>query len=95
MNKEKRRRIFEILAAERPDPKSELNYTTPFELLIAVMLSAQATDKSVNIATAKLFPAANTAHAIAALGVEGLEPYIRTIGLWRAKAKHIIDTCRF
>lgn len=93
MNKEKRRRIFEILAAERPDPKSELNYTTPFELLIAVMLSAQATDKSVNIATAKLFPAANTAHAITALGVEGLEPYIRTIGLWRAKAKHIIDTC--
>lgn len=93
MNKEKRRRIFEILSAERPDPKSELNYTTPFELLIAVMLSAQATDKSVNIATAKLFPAANTAHAIAALGVEGLEPYIRTIGLWRAKAKHIIDTC--
>lgn len=78
------------LAAAHPDPKSELNWTTPFELLVAVVLSAQATDKGVNLATAKLFPVANTAETIAALGVEGLTPYIQTIGLYRNKAKNVV-----
>ncbi len=78
------------LAAAHPDPKSELHWTTPYELLVAVVLSAQATDKGVNIATAKLFPVANTPEAIAALGVEGLTPYIQTIGLYRNKAKNVI-----
>ncbi|MBC8021920.1 MAG: endonuclease III [Burkholderiales bacterium] len=73
-----------------PEPKSELEHATPFELLVAVVLSAQATDKSVNLATAKLFPLANTPERIAALGVEGLEQYIRTIGLYRGKAKNVI-----
>jgi endonuclease-3 len=73
-----------------PEPKSELEHTTPFELLVAVVLSAQATDKGVNLATAKLFPVANTPAAIAALGVEGLEQYIRTIGLYRGKARNVI-----
>ena len=73
-----------------PEPKTELEHTTPFELLVAVVLSAQATDKSVNLATAKLFPIANTPDKIAALGVEGLEQYIRTIGLYRGKAKNVI-----
>lgn len=94
MNLTTKHKIIEILAAERPDPKSELNFRTPFELLIAVMLSAQATDKSVNIATKALFHVADTPEAIAALGVQGLEPYIRTIGLFRNKAKHIIATCQ-
>lgn len=94
MNREKRIEIIRRLAAERPDPKSELDYTTPFELLIAVMLSAQATDKSVNIATAKLYPVANTPEAIFALGIEGLEGYIHTIGLYKSKAKNVIATCR-
>lgn len=71
------------LAAAHPNPESELNWTTPFELLVAVVLSAQATDKGVNIATARLFPVANTAEQIAALGVEGLTPFIQTIGLPR------------
>ena len=90
MNKEKRYEIMRRLAEIRPNPQSELNYTTPFELLVAVVLSAQATDKGVNIATAKLFPIANTPEAIAALGVEGLTPYIKTIGLYRNKAKNVI-----
>lgn len=94
MNRDIRTEIMRRLAAERPDPKSELDYTTPFELLIAVMLSAQATDKSVNVATAKLYPVANTPEAIYALGVEGLETYIHTIGLYRSKAKNVIATCR-
>jgi endonuclease-3 len=94
MNRDIRTEIMRRLSAERPDPKSELDYTTPFELLVAVMLSAQATDKSVNIATAKLYPVANTPEAIYALGVEGLESYIQTIGLYRSKAKNVIATCR-
>lgn len=90
MNKEKREAIMKRLAAERPLPKSELDYSTPYELLVAVVLSAQATDKSVNLATAKLYPVANTPEGIIALGEEGLIPYIRTIGLYRNKAKHVI-----
>ena len=94
MNPEKRREIFSRLRAANPHPKSELDYRTPYELLVAVVLSAQATDKSVNLATAKLFPAAKTPRAIAALGEEGLEPYIRTIGLYRTKAKNVIALSR-
>lgn len=94
MNLKTKRKIIEILAAERPNPKSELNFKTPFELLIAVMLSAQATDKSVNIATNDLFKAADTPSAMLALGVDGLEPFIRTIGLFHNKARHIIDACQ-
>jgi endonuclease-3 len=86
----KREELFRRLAEVMPDPKSELEHTTPFELLVAVVLSAQATDKSVNVATAKLFPVANTPQKIAALGVEGLERYIRTIGLYRGKAKNVV-----
>ena len=94
MNKEKRFEIMKRLAAERPNPVSELEYRTPYELLVAVALSAQATDKSVNLATRKLYPVANTPKAILALGVEGLIPYIKTIGLYRNKAKHIIELSR-
>lgn len=90
MNKEKREAIMKRLAAECPLPKSELDYSTPYELLVAVVLSAQATDKSVNLATAKLYPVANTPEGIIALGEEGLIPYIRTIGLYRNKAKNVI-----
>lgn len=82
------------LAAERPNPVSELEYRTPYELLVAVVLSAQATDKSVNLATRKLYPVANTPKAILALGLEGLIPYIKTIGLYRNKAKHVIELSR-
>lgn len=89
-----REAMFERLAASIPNPTTELNYSTTFELLIAVMLSAQATDKGVNLATAKLFPVANTPGSILALGLEGLESYIRTIGLYRSKAKHILQTCQ-
>lgn len=78
------------LAAIRPNPKSELEFSNPFELLVAVVLSAQATDKSVNLATRKLYPIANTPEAIVRLGVEGLTPYIKTIGLYRNKAKHVV-----
>ncbi len=78
------------LAAIRPNPKSELEFSNPFELLVAVVLSAQATDKSVNLATRKLYPVANTPEAIVRLGVEGLTPYIKTIGLYRNKAKHVV-----
>jgi endonuclease-3 len=94
MNKTRIHELYSLLAAERPSPKSELNFSTPFELLVAVMLSAQATDKSVNLATEKLFAAANTPRAILDLGQEGLEDYIRTIGLYRNKAKHVIAACR-
>jgi endonuclease-3 len=86
----KREEIYRRLAEAMPEPKSELEHATPFELLVAVVLSAQATDKSVNLATAKLFPVANTPQKLAALGVEGLEAYIRTIGLYRGKAKNVI-----
>jgi len=82
------------LRAADPEPKTELNYRSPFELLVAVMLSAQATDKSVNKATLPLFRIANTPAAILALGVEGLSPYIKSIGLYNSKAKNIIATCR-
>lgn len=93
MNAEKRYEIFRRLSLAIPEPKTELIHHSTFELLIAVILSAQATDKGVNLATAKLFPVANTPAAIAALGVEGLEKYIRTIGLYRSKAKNVIATC--
>src|ERR1041384_4691520 len=92
MNAEKRRQIFERLRAGNPKPTTELEYATPFELLVAVILSAQATDKSVNAVTRKLFPVARSPRAIAELGVEGLSKYIRTIGLWQAKAKNVIAT---
>ncbi len=90
MSPAKREAFFRALAAAIPDPKSELHYGSPYELLVAVVLSAQATDKSVNLATAKLFPVANTPQKIAALGVEGLEQYIKTIGLYRGKAKNLV-----
>ena len=94
MNRAKRTAIFSTLRERMPAPETELVYDTPFELLIAVILSAQATDVSVNKATARLFPAARTPEAILALGVEGLKPYIRTIGLYNSKAENIIKTCR-
>ena len=90
MTPAKREALYRNLAAAIPDPKSELEHTTPYELLVAVVLSAQATDKGVNLATRKLFPVANTPAKIAALGVEGLEKYIRTIGLYRGKAKNVV-----
>ena len=86
--------FFERLKAVTPEPKTELNYDSPFELLVAVILSAQATDVGVNKATARLFPAANTPRAILDLGEDGLKHYIRTIGLFNAKAENIIKTCR-
>lgn len=94
MNAAKRLEIFRRLHDDNPEPKTELAYSTPFELLIAVILSAQATDVSVNKATAKLYPVANTPEAIYALGVEGLCAYIKTIGLYPSKAKNVIETCR-
>jgi len=94
LNPAKRREIFVRLRELNPAPQTELRYTTPFELLIAVILSAQATDKSVNKATSSLFRAANTPAAILALGVAGLSPYIQSIGLYNSKAKNIIATCR-
>ena len=94
MNAAKRQEIFRRLHEDNPDPKTELAYTTPFELLVAVTLSAQATDVSVNKATARLFPVANTPEAIYALGVEGLSGYIKTIGLYNSKARNVIETCR-
>ena len=93
MNKAKRYEIMKRLAELRPNPKSEPEYQTPFELLVAVVLSAQATDKSVNLATRELYPVANTPEAIYKLGIEGLTPYIKTIGLYRNKAKHVIALC--
>jgi endonuclease-3 len=93
MNNDKRKAIFERLRAANPTPTTELAYTTPFELLIAVILSAQATDKGVNKATAQLFAVANTPRAILALGEDGLRQHIRTIGLFNSKAKNIIRAC--
>jgi len=94
MDARKRRRIFERLKAANPAPTTELHYRTPFELLVAVILSAQATDKGVNKATAKLFKVANSPRAILKLGEAGLKEYIKTIGLFNAKAKNILATCR-
>ncbi|MEP7085166.1 MAG: endonuclease III [Betaproteobacteria bacterium] len=94
MNPAKRRQIFERFRAANPEPKGELEYTTPFELLVAVILSAQATDKSVNAATRVLFRQARTPKTLLALGEEGLTPYIATIGLFRMKAKSVIGMCR-
>ena len=94
MNPGKRAEIFRRLAEQFPDADTELNYTNPFELLIAVILSAQATDVGVNKATSKLYPVANTPEAILELGEKGLKSYIKTIGLFNTKAKNIIKTCR-
>jgi endonuclease-3 len=94
MNPDKRRQIFERLRAAEPHPKSELSYRTPYELLVAVVLSAQATDKSVNLATAKLYPVANTPERVVALGEAKLMDHIRTIGLFRTKAKNVIQLSR-
>jgi len=94
MNPAKRLTIYERLRAANPRPRSELVYRSPYELLVAVVLSAQATDKSVNLATAKLFPLANTPQKMVALGVAGLEEHIRTIGLYRNKAKNVIELSR-
>jgi endonuclease-3 len=93
MNAAKRRKIYERFARANPEPKTELAYTTPFELLVAVVLSAQATDVGVNKATAKLFPVANTPAAILDLGEDGLKSYIKTIGLFNSKAKNLMKTC--
>jgi endonuclease-3 len=93
VNDSKRREIFSRLRTANPAPRTELQYRSPFELLLAVILSAQATDKGVNQATPALFRAANTPAAMLALGVKGLTPYIKTIGLFNSKAKHIIATC--
>ncbi len=93
MNAQQRAEIFRRFRAANPEPKPELEYTTPFELMVAVILSAQATDKSVNLATRELFKKARTPRAILALGTEGLEHYIKRIGLFRGKAKNIIATC--
>lgn len=93
MNAEKRQLIFQRLQQENPHPTTELEYNTPFELLIAVLLSAQATDVSVNKATRKLYPIANTPETLLGLGVDGLMPYIQTIGLYKTKAKNVIATC--
>jgi len=93
VNTEKRTAIYSTLRARMPAPTTELNYKTPFELLIAVILSAQATDISVNKATDKLYPVASTPESILALGVNELKPYIRTIGLFNSKAENIIKTC--
>jgi endonuclease-3 len=94
MNAAIRRQIFERLAAAIPEPGTELNYSTPFELLVAVVLSAQATDKGVNKATARLFPSANTPQAIVELGEAGLKEFVKTIGLFNSKAKHLIELSR-
>ena len=94
MNAAKRRAIFERLRAANPAPRTELVYSSPFELLVAVVLSAQATDKSVNKATAALFRSAHTPQAMLALGVKGLSTFIKSIGLYNGKAKNIIATCR-
>nr|WP_310617257.1 endonuclease III [Pantoea cypripedii] len=94
MNQDKRVQILTRLRDENPHPTTELNFTSPFELLIAVLLSAQATDVSVNKATAKLYPVANTPASILALGVDGVKEYIKTIGLFNSKAENVIKTCR-
>ncbi len=94
MNAVKRREIFLRLQAANPHPTTELKYTTPFELLVAVILSAQATDKSVNLATRELFPVANTPQKILDLGEDRLREYVQRIGLYQTKSKHIIQMCR-
>jgi endonuclease III len=94
MTKKQIQTFFERLQAQRPNPKTELNYSSPFELLVAVTLSAQATDVSVNKATDKLFPVANTPEQIFALGVDGLKTYIKTIGLYNSKAENVIKACQ-
>jgi endonuclease-3 len=94
MNPAKRHEIFSRLRAANPKPSTELEYSTPFELLVAVVLSAQATDKGVNLATRRLFPVANTPEAIFALGEAGLAEYVKTIGLYKSKARHLIATCK-
>jgi len=94
VNKLKRHEIFSRFRAENPKPETELNYSSEFELLIAVILSAQATDVGVNKATDKLYPIANTPEKIYALGIEGLSEYIKTIGLYNSKAKNVIATCK-
>jgi len=94
MNKDKRLEIFTRFREANPKPETELNYSSTFELLVAVTLSAQATDVGVNKATAKLFPVANTPEAIYALGIEGLSEYIKTIGLYNSKAKNVIAACK-
>ncbi|HET7175290.1 MAG TPA: endonuclease III, partial [Gammaproteobacteria bacterium] len=94
MNPAKRAEIYRRLKAATPKPTTELNYRSPYELLVAVSLSAQATDKSVNLATARLFPAANTPAAMLALGEAGLKEYIKTIGLYNTKAKNVIAAAK-
>ncbi len=94
MNNVKRVEIFRRFSEANPEPKTELAYSSPFELLVAVILSAQATDVSVNKATAKLYAVANTPEQILALGVDGLKPYIRTIGLFNTKARNVVEACR-
>ncbi|NYE26947.1 endonuclease III [Pigmentiphaga litoralis] len=94
MNNAKRLEIFRRLSAANPTPQTELEYTTPFQLLIAVILSAQATDKSVNIATRRFFPEHGTPEGILALGEEALGEYVRTINLWKTKAKNVLATCQ-
>jgi endonuclease-3 len=94
MTPDKRREFFRRLQAANPEPRSELEFASPFELLVAVILSAQATDRSVNLATAKLFPVARTPAAIVALGEAGLVEYIKSIGLYRMKAKNVVEACR-
>ncbi|OSI10063.1 endonuclease III [Neisseria zoodegmatis] len=94
MNKQIRQEIFERLRAANPHPTTELNFNSPFELLIAVLLSAQATDVGVNKVTAKLFPVASTPQAMLDLGLEGMMEYTKTIGLYKTKSKHIMETCR-
>ena len=94
MNAAKRREIFACLKATNPHPTTELEYRSPFELMIAVILSAQATDKSVNLATRKLFPRANTPQAILALGEAGLSDFVKSIGLYKTKTRNILATCQ-
>ena len=94
MNQRIRQEIFERLRAANPHPATELNFSSPFELLIAVLLSAQATDKGVNKATEKLFAVANTPQAMLDLGLDGVREYVKTIGLYQTKSKHMMQTCR-
>ncbi|KLS45315.1 endonuclease IV [Neisseria gonorrhoeae ATL_2011_01-21] len=94
MNRQIRQEIFERFRAANPHPTTELNFNSPFELLIAVLLSAQATDVGVNKATAKLFPVADTPQAMLDLGLDGVMEYTKTIGLYKTKSKHIMQTCR-
>jgi endonuclease-3 len=94
MHPSTRRAIYRRLRAANPEPRSELRYSTPFELLVAVMLSAHTTDKSVNAATSRLFPLANTPERILALGIEGVKPYLRSVGLYNAKSRNLIGLCQ-